>query len=55
MLRNRKNRILSRRHARELTPAEVENVTGGFQVSTKTVCTLASDGSLDGDVDLGEC
>lgn len=55
MLQDKKNRTLGRFGARELTRNEVENVTGGFQPSTKTLCTLASDGSLDGDVSLGEC
>lgn len=55
MLKDNKDRILSRMYARELSPAESHIVNGGFQVATKTLCTLASDGSLDGDVSQGEC
>jgi len=44
------DRVLARIQARELTPKETENVSGG--IHTETVCTF--DGSsLDGDV--GEC
>ena len=48
------NRVLGRIGARELTPREVEHVTGSLKVHTETVCTLGPT-SLDGDVRLGEC
>jgi hypothetical protein len=46
------NRVLGRLGARELTPREIEHVTGA--VRTTTVCTIGPQG-LDGDVRLGEC
>ena len=48
-------RVLGRTGARELTPKEMENVSGGtFPIRTTTACTLSSDDRhLDGDV--GEC
>lgn len=47
---NQENRVFSRVGARELTPEESQNVTGGIR--TTTVCTFY-DGKLDGDP--GEC
>jgi hypothetical protein len=46
------NRLLGRRLARDLTPGEMEAITGGFFTSphkdvTTTFCTLASDGDDD--------
>lgn len=55
MSQDRKNRILGRMHARELTPSEADIVNGRGQVATTTVCTIGSNGVPDGDVDLGEC
>lgn len=48
-------RVLSRIGARELTPKEMENVSGGIrQIRTQTACTVAlTTSNLDGDV--GEC
>lgn len=34
---NRNNRVLSRQNARELTPAEVDHVTGN--INTLTICS----------------
>lgn len=51
-MNDKTNRVLGRMGARELTPVEIDHVTGG--VRTETVCTFR-DGSLDGDVFLGEC
>jgi hypothetical protein len=46
------NRVLSRQLARDLTPEELETITGGFFTNpnrdvTTTFCTLASDGDDD--------
>jgi hypothetical protein len=46
------NRVLSRQLARDLTPQEIETITGGFftnpyRDATTTFCTLASDGDDD--------
>jgi hypothetical protein len=46
------NRVLSRQLARDLTPQELEAITGGFFTNphrdvTTTFCTLASDGDDD--------
>jgi hypothetical protein len=46
------NRVLSRQLARDLSPQELEAITGGFFTSphrdvTTTFCTLASDGDDD--------
>jgi hypothetical protein len=46
------NRVLSRQLARDLTPKELEVITGGFFTNpnrdvTTTFCTLASDGDDD--------
>ncbi len=46
------NRLLGRRLARDLTPDELEAITGGFFTSptrdfTTTFCTLAGDGDDD--------
>lgn len=41
------NRVLGRQGARELTPAEVEAVTGAYRIRTFTACA--------GDARLGEC
>ena len=46
------NRVLSRQLARDLSPQELETITGGFFTSphrdvTTTFCTLASDGDDD--------
>jgi len=50
---NTENRVLSRRGARELTPREIDHVTGG--ISTDTVCTFRDGQKPDGDAFLGEC
>jgi hypothetical protein len=47
------NRVLGRIGARELTPREIENVTGAIR--TETVCTISGKSVRDGDVFLGEC
>lgn len=47
---NQDNRVLGRVGARELTPREVDHVTGA--IHTETVCTFFN-GVLDGD--RGEC
>ncbi len=49
---NQDNRVLSRQLARDLTPKELEVITGGFFTNpnrdvTTTFCTLASDGDDD--------
>jgi hypothetical protein len=50
------NRVLGRIGARELTPRESENVTGGFRVRTLTLCTFsASSANPAPDGDAGEC
>jgi hypothetical protein len=46
------NRLLGRQLARDLTPQELEAITGGFFTNphgdvTTTFCTLASDGDDD--------
>jgi hypothetical protein len=52
--KNQSERVLGRVGARELTPQELDHVTGG--VHTETVCTYNyQTHSLDGDVKLGEC
>jgi hypothetical protein len=53
MLNDRKNRVINRLRARELSPTEAQIVTGGQ--TTLTVCTIGSNGEPDGDVSLGEC
>jgi hypothetical protein len=50
---NKDNRVLGRRGARELTPPEIDHVTGGIQ--TDTVCTLGPSSVMDGDAKIGEC
>ncbi len=50
---NDQNRVLLRQGARDLTPEEVERVSGGLR--TLTACTIASSAVKDGDVFLGEC
>jgi hypothetical protein len=47
------NRVLGRIGARELTPREIEHVTGA--VRTETVCTFSAKYGKDGDVFFGEC
>jgi hypothetical protein len=52
MFGKKDNRVLSRRLARDLTPDELEAITGGFFTNphsdvTTTFCTLASDGDDD--------
>jgi len=47
------NRVLGRKGARELTPREIDHVTGGIQ--TETLCTLGPSLVLDGDAKIGEC
>lgn len=47
------SRVLGRTGARELTPKEIDRVTGAFH--TETFCSIGLDGKLDGDVKLGEC
>lgn len=47
-------RVLGRVGARELTPQELDHVTGGFH--TETVCSFNwQTHTADGDVLLGEC
>jgi len=46
------NRVLGRRGARELTPQEVDHVTGG--IHTLTVCTF-DEITKKPDGDVGEC
>lgn len=50
---NNQNRVLVRQGARDLTPEEVERVSGGLR--TLTACSIGSGGQKDGDVSLGEC
>lgn len=51
---NENNRVLSRRGARNLSPEEIERVSGSLQ--TDTVCTWdPKRGATDGDTFLGEC
>lgn len=50
---NDQNRVLIRQGARNLTPEEVERVTGGLR--TLTLCSIGAGGQRDGDVSLGEC
>jgi hypothetical protein len=45
-------RVLSRTSARELTPKEIKNVTGGIR--TTTVCTFDTTARIP-DGDIGEC
>lgn len=45
-------RVLVREGARELTPREIERVTGA--IKTTTVCTLPVT-ACDGDACIGEC
>ena len=45
------DRVLIRRGARELTPEEVERISGGLR--TLTLCSIGSAGQRDGDI--GEC
>jgi hypothetical protein len=48
MIMNDNNRVLSRRNARELTPAEVDHVTGS--INTLTICsTTPKTGTTDCD------
>lgn len=49
---NSENRVLGRTGARELTPEEVENVTGAFQAHTLTACPVSGS---NGDTVIGEC
>jgi hypothetical protein len=49
---NQDNRVLGRKGARELTPREIERVTGA--IKTTTLCTLPVRAN-DGDARLGEC
>lgn len=51
------NRVLSRMGARELNKEEVDKVIGAncHKPCTLTLCTLGANGTLDGDVSLGEC
>ena len=50
---NDQNRVLIRLGARDLTPEEVQRVSGGIR--TLTACTLGAGNHLDGDTFLGEC
>jgi hypothetical protein len=50
---NQDNRVLGRKGARELTPQEIESVSGAIR--TQTVCTIDGISVKDGDVFLGEC
>jgi hypothetical protein len=52
MSNTQNSRVLCRQQARDLTPDELETITGGFFTSphrdvTTTFCTLASDGDDD--------
>ncbi len=47
------NRVLGRKGARELTPAEAERVIGALAIQTLTLCTVPLTGYFDGDP--GEC
>jgi hypothetical protein len=52
MSKKQDSRVLSRQLARDLTPQELETITGGFFTNpnrdvTTTFCTLASDGDDD--------
>jgi len=52
--KTQETRVLGRTGARELTPHELDHVTGGFH--TQTVCTFDEvTRKADGDVSLGEC
>jgi hypothetical protein len=51
-MQTNKKRVLIRRGARELTPEEIKNVSGG--IHTNTVCTFDSD-TKKPDGDVGEC
>lgn len=56
MSKDNLNRVLGRMGARELSATEVEIVTGGKKPpQTMTVCTLAPNGTMDGDAAIGEC
>jgi hypothetical protein len=50
---NDQNRVLIRKGARDLTPEEVERVSGGLR--TLTACTIGVGDRRDGDTFLGEC
>ena len=47
------NRVLVRRGARDLSPEEMERVSGGLR--TATFCSINRLGQRDGDTFLGEC
>ena len=52
MSKKQDSRVLCRQLARDLTPQELEAITGGFFTNphndlTTTFCTLASDGDDD--------
>jgi hypothetical protein len=51
---NDQDRVLIRRGARDLTPEEVERISGGLR--TLTACTFAAtSATADGDASIGEC
>jgi hypothetical protein len=50
---NQDNRVLGRKGARDLNPAESEMVRGGLTFHTLTLCTAPFSGYFDGDP--GEC
>jgi hypothetical protein len=50
---NDQDRVLIRRGARDLTPEEVERISGGIR--TLTPCTIGSSTQRDGDASIGEC
>ena len=50
---NEQERVLIRRGARDLTPEEVNRISGGLR--TLTACTIGSAGQKDGDASIGEC
>lgn len=54
---NQDNRVLTRRGARELSPQEVEAVTGAFKIRhTLSPCFVDSKQQLlNGDQQIGEC
>jgi hypothetical protein len=51
---NEQDRVLIRRGARDLTPEEVNLISGGLR--TLTACTIgATSTQKDGDASIGEC
>jgi hypothetical protein len=50
---NEQDRVLIRRGARDLTPEEVNLISGGLR--TLTACTIGAAAQKDGDASIGEC